>query len=266
MSDILIHMAQNGVATLTINRPQRHNAFDDNIIRQLQQALDHCNGNRDIRVVILTAAGPTFCSGADIQWIEKIATYSIEENYNDALQMSICFLTLATLSKPTIAVVQGPAYGGGVGLIAACDICIADEQASFCLPEVKLGLIPAVVSPYINRTMGKRAARRYYLTGERFSADQAMLLGLVHSVVATDQLQNEADSFCNRLLKNGPQAMAAVKSRLTTYEKPTVEDISKYTAQCIADTRSSPEGREGISAFLQKRPPVWIAQQDKNNN
>ncbi len=262
MKDILIEKDKNGVATITLNRPERHNAFDDMLISRLQQILNDLNGDSNVRVIVLAAKGKSFSAGADLNWMRKMAGYSTEENYTDALAMAECFNTLATCRKPTIALVQGAAIGGGVGLVAACDIALAANTASFCLSEVKLGLIPAVISPYVNRAIGKRAAQKYYLTAERFSCDEAMRIGLVHAVVQPAELLNSARHYCDLLLKNGPEAMAAVKTRLATYDDPTFDQVGPYTAQLISEIRTTHEGSEGIRAFLEKRSPSWIQRDD----
>lgn len=258
MADVILDIREDRVATVTLNRPERHNAFDDTIIDTLQQSFDSLGRNQQVRVVVLKANGKSFSAGADLGWMRKMANYSEQENFHDALAMAQCFHTLATLPKPTIAVVQGPAYGGGVGLVATCDIVVAAEDATFCFPEVRLGLIPAVISPYINLAMGKRAVRRYSLTGETFSADEAKMLGLVHSIVPQTQLDEETERFIKQLSRCGPEAMAEVKARLTTYLEPSKEKLIEDTARWIAAIRCSPEGKEGLEAFLEKRPPHWI--------
>ncbi|WP_028584041.1 enoyl-CoA hydratase-related protein [Desulfogranum mediterraneum] len=257
--------AADGVATITLNRPERHNAFDHGLLKGLDQALTSCRDDPEIRVVVLAARGRSFSAGADLEWMKKMASFSLEENYNDALAMADCFHTLASLNKPTIALVQGAAYGGGVGLVAASDLAIAAEETSFCFSEVRLGLIPAVISPYIIQAMGRRAAGRYFLSAETFSALEALQLGLVHRVVRGPKLAAEGERYCSLLLNNSPAAMAAVKERLLALPPP--EDIRAATARWIAEIRCSAEGREGISAFLEKRSPSWLHhRQDKSSH
>ncbi len=257
---IITHIDDRGRASLTMNRPELHNAFDDAIISDLTDALRQLDDDPDVRVVVLAASGRSFSSGADLNWMRRMADYSREQNLADAEGLAELMRTLDTLSKPTIALVQGAAYGGGVGLVACCDIAIATVQASFCLSEVKLGLIPAVISPYVVAAIGSRAARRYFLSAETFDTGEAHRLGLVHVVVADQQeLAAEAERMVVRLLANGPGAMAAAKNLVAAVAGRHVDDaLIADTAGRIADQRSSPEGREGLSAFLEKRRSAWV--------
>jgi methylglutaconyl-CoA hydratase len=260
--NILINIDDRGRATLTMNRPELHNAFDDVLINDLTTKLRDLEDDPDIRVVILAASGKSFSAGADLNWMRRMADYSREQNLADAEGLAELMRTLDTLSKPTIALVQGAAYGGGVGLVACCDIAIATRQASFCLSEVKLGLIPAVISPYVVTAIGSRAARRYFLSAEAFDAGEAHRLGLVHQVVADEhELAAAADRMTARLLVNGPGAMVSAKNLVAAVAGRHVDDaLIANTAGRIADQRSSPEGREGLSAFLEKRMPSWVKQ------
>ena len=258
MNDILINIDDRGVATITLNRPERHNAFDDGLLQRLHETVGGCRQDEAVKVLVLAAEGKSFCAGADLGWMRRMASYSREENYQDALAMAEFFADLATLPKPTIAVVQGGAFGGGVGLAAACDIVIAAESARFALSEVKLGLIPAVISPYLIRAIGERHTRRYSLTGEAFGAEEARAMGLVQAVVARDQLAAAVESFLSHLLANGPAAMAAVKADLFKENGQYLREQGRYTAGLIAEIRGSAEGREGIAAFLEKRQPSWL--------
>lgn len=257
---ILTQIDDRGRATLTMNRPERHNAFDDAVIIDLTDALRQLDDDPDVRVVMLAASGRSFSSGADLNWMRRMADYSREQNLADAEGLAELMRTLDTLSKPTIALVQGAAYGGGVGLVACCDIAIATGRASFCLSEVRLGLLPAVISPYVVAAIGSRAARRYFLSAETFDAAEAYRLGLVHQVVADDhELVAAAERMATRLLANGPGAMAAAKNLIAAVAGRHVDDVLiADTAGRIADQRSSPEGREGLSAFLEKRRPAWF--------
>jgi methylglutaconyl-CoA hydratase len=243
-----------------MNRPELHNAFDDAVISDLTDALRQLDDDPDVRVVVLAASGRSFSSGADLNWMRRMADYSREQNLADAEGLAELMRTLDTLSKPTIALVQGAAYGGGVGLVACCDIAIATGRASFCLSEVKLGLLPAVISPYVVAAIGSRAARRYFLSAETFDAGEAFRLGLVHQVVADgEELAAAAEHVVARLLANGPGAMAAAKNLIAAVAGRHVDDaLIADTAGRIADQRSSPEGREGLSAFLEKRKPSWV--------
>lgn len=255
--DILINIDEPGVATITLNRPERHNAFDDRLLLELHHAMNICRDEPKVKAVVLTASGNSFCAGADLGWMQRMAGYSEEENYRDALFMADFFADLALFPKPTLARVQGPAFGGGVGLVAACDIAVASDSARFAISEVKVGLIPAVISPYLERAMGARNTRRLALTGEPFSARQARELGLVHAVTDSGLLQAEVDRQTELLLASAPAAMAAVKERICGWRNEQLRAVGSDMAQAIAKIRVSAEGREGIAAFLAKRKPVW---------
>ncbi len=257
-SAILIAKDARGVGTLTLNRPDLHNAFDDTLIRDLTEALQAMNADDSVRVIVLRALGKSFSAGADLNWMKRMAGYSWSQNYQDSLGLATLMQTLATLSKPSVAVVQGAAFGGGVGLVACCDIALASSTASFCLSEVKLGLIPAVISPYVIAAIGERAAKRYFVTAERFNAETALRLGLVHELYAPDHLDAEVEKLVDTLLANGPVAVQEAKRLIARVAgKPIDEDLVRFTAQKIADLRASAEGREGIGAFLEKRTPNW---------
>jgi methylglutaconyl-CoA hydratase len=257
---ILTNIDNRGVATVTMNRPELHNAFDDILIDELTDVLRELDEDPDVRVVVLAASGKSFSAGADLNWMRRMADYSYEQNLADAEGLAELMRTLDTLSKPTIALVQGAAYGGGVGLVACCDIAIALSRASFCLSEVKLGLFPAVISPYVVAAIGSRASRRYFLTAEPINADEALHLGLVHQVVADEQKLNEAvEATLDRLLANSPAAMAGAKLLVADVAGRRIDAaLIADTAGRIADQRSSREGREGLSAFLEKRAPFWV--------
>ncbi len=257
MSAILTEIDSRGVATIIMNRPESHNAFDDKMILQLHSMIAGFVDDCSVRVVVLKARGKSFSAGADLNWMKRMTIYSEEENYRDALDMADFFYDLSTLALPTIAVVQGAAFGGGVGLVAACDIAIAADAALFGVTEVKLGLIPAVISPYLSRAMGERNAQRYALTGERFSAADAKAMGLVHKVVRESDLDWVCGKMCDQLLANGPEAMAAVKRKLFSTREADMQKIKQYTAEIIAAVRVSKEGQEGLAAFLEKRLPAW---------
>lgn len=247
-----------GCATLRLNNPAQHNAFDDQLIADLTACLRQLGEDPQVRLVILCASGKSFSAGADLNWMRRMADYSAEENLADALALAELMKTLNELPKPTIALVQGAAFGGGVGLVAACDIAIASEHASFCLSEVKLGLIPAAISPYVLAAIGETAARRYFLTAERFSAAEALRIGLLHQVVAADDLTATGASIARQLLLNGPQALAAAKRLIRDVAGRAINNqLIDLTAKRIADIRASDEGREGLAAFLEKRKPFW---------
>jgi len=248
-----------GVATVTMNRPELHNAFDDLMIKALNSEFLRLNADPQVRVVLLAASGKSFSAGADLNWMRRMADYSLEENLADSMALAGLMRTLYGLSKPTIALVQGAAYGGGVGLVACCDIALATDRATFCLSEVKLGLIPAVISPYVMEAIGSRAARRYFLTAERFDAIEAQHLGLVHELVAVEDLRARGESLAALLIQNGPLALSAVKRLVAALTRTPIDDaMIADTARRIADIRSSDEGKDGVGAFLQKRPPAWV--------
>jgi len=255
---ILVQVAEDGVAALTLSRPELHNAFDDELISGLTQALRALERNDSVRVVVLAAQGKSFSAGADLNWMKRMAGYSRRRNFQDALGLGELMRTLHGLAKPTIARVQGAAYGGGVGLVAACDIAIATREATFALSEVRLGLVPAVISPYVIAAMGERMATRYFLTGERFDATQALSLGLVHDVCEAQELDDHVQAAVAQVLLGGPAALAAAKRLVRDVaRRPLDEDLVRETADLIAQLRTSREGKEGISAFLEKRSPRW---------
>ncbi len=255
---LLSVIRDDGVATLTLNRPERHNAVDDSLIAALDEALTTLEAQPAVRAVVLRGAGPSFSAGADLDWMRRSAGYSDAENLADAEALAGMLRRLDQIPKPTIAEIQGPAIGGGVGLVAACDIAVAADGATFALSEVKLGLTPATISPYVVRAIGARAARRYVLTAERLSALEAHRLGLVHEVVPGHMLTAAVARVLDRLAAGGPEAQAAAKSLIADVTGRPIDDaLGRDTARRIADRRASAEGREGIAAFLDKRPPAW---------
>lgn len=248
-----------GCATLRLNNPEQHNAFDDQLIVELTTTLQQFDSTPQVRVVTLCASGKNFSAGADLNWMRRVSGFSPQENLQDAQALAKLLKTLNELSKPTIALIQGATLGGGIGLVAACDIALASKQASFCFSEVRLGLIAATISPYVLAAIGERAARRYLLSAERFSADEALRIGLVHQVVPPEQLEVRGQEFCQQLLQNGPQALVETKHLIRDIANQPIDDeLSQLTAERIADIRTSAEGREGIIAFLQKRKPDWV--------
>jgi methylglutaconyl-CoA hydratase len=248
-----------GRATLTMNRPEIHNAFDETLIADLTRELRELEADPRVRVVILAGSGRSFSAGADLSWMRRMSEYTPEENLADALALAEMLKILDGLAKPTVALVQGAAYGGGVGLVACCDVAIASGKASFCLSEVKLGLIPALISPYVVQAIGPRAARRYFQSAETFDSAEAHRLGLVHEVVAEEELPAAADRISRAFLKNGPAAMAATKDLVDRVSRGPIDGaMIRDTAERIAQTRASAEGKEGLTAFLQKRNPSWV--------
>jgi len=249
----------NGVATITLNNPDKHNAFDDSIIEQLTTLFTDVANRQDITIMVLAATGKSFSAGADLQWMKRMAGYSHADNLKDATALAQMLHQLNTMPQTTIAQVQGAAYGGAVGLASCCDIVLASTKASFCLSEVKLGLIPATISPYVINAIGVKACRRYFQTAERFSAEQALQLGLVDEVVAPENLQNSVNEMINTLLANGSQARQQAKLLCQDFAFKTInQQIIQETSKRIADIRVSSEGQEGLHAFLEKRPANWL--------
>ncbi|WP_196138001.1 enoyl-CoA hydratase/isomerase family protein [Aliikangiella sp. G2MR2-5] len=257
-ANLLVEKNSNGIATITMNRAELHNAFDDKLIAELVKTIQKVDSDKEIRVIVLAAKGKSFSAGADLNWMKKMAGYSWEQNYQDSLQLASLMQTLHDCSKTTVALVQGAAFGGGVGLVACCDIALASEKAQFCLSEVKLGLIPAVISPYVVKAIGERNAKRYFATAERFNAEEAKHMGLIHTIYSLEDFEQKCQSFLSGLIANGPNAVYQAKKLINfVHNQPINEDLIRETAQRIADIRASQEGREGITAFLEKRPANW---------
>ncbi|MCE9686771.1 enoyl-CoA hydratase-related protein [Shewanella sp. AS16] len=247
-----------GVGTLSLNRPSLHNAFDEVMIAEMTQAIQAFAANPDCQLLLLRAEGKNFSAGADLNWMRKQAKMDFEQNLDDAEALAGLMQTLDRFPKPTLALVQGAAFGGALGLICCCDIAIATPKASFCLSEVKLGLIPAVISPYVIRAMGQRASRRYMLTAERFDAAKAAELQVIHEI--HEDLDAAAAPIMSALLANSPQGMAWVKTLLQRQENGVIDAATlAYTSERIARIRVSEEGQEGLNAFFDKRPPAWTA-------
>lgn len=251
---------QGPVGLVTLNRPERHNAFDDVVISELTEALRSMEAEDSVRVVVLSGAGPSFSAGADLEWMKRAAGYSKDENLRDAMALGALMRTLDHLRKPTVARVHGNAFGGGVGLVACCDVAIGTQKAQFAFTEVKLGLIPAVISPYVIAAIGARNARRYFVTGERFDAAQAFQMGLIHDLAADDDdLDEKVGTVIDAMMLAGPVAQREAKELIRAVaNRPMHSEILQDTADRIARVRTSPEGREGISAFLEKRKAAWI--------
>ena len=248
------------VAILQMQRPEVHNAFDARLIAEMTDALLQLDRDASVRAVVLTGAGSTFSAGADLNWMQGMARAGELENRRDSLRLAKLMHTLAFLSKPTIAKVNGSAYGGGVGLVACCDIAIGAEGAKFSLSEVKLGLVPAVISPYVIAAIGARQAQRYFLSAEVFAAEEAKRIGLLHDAVPGAELDAAVDRVLHWLLKGGPLAQREAKQLVHKLggDTPAAQtDIDRDNARLIARLRVSPEGQEGLAAFLDKRPPTW---------
>jgi len=258
MSEILLVEKRDQVAFVTLNRPQIRNAFDEALIADLSAALVELDADAAVRAVVLGGAGTAFCAGADLNWMKRMAGYGYEQNLADARALAAMLKTLDRMAKPTIARVHGPAFAGGVGLVAACDIAVGTPDAKFCLSEAKLGLSPATISPYVVRAMGEKAARRYFLTAEVFDANEAYRMGLLSSVSASEKLDAEIERILEHLIAGGPAALAKIKDLIRLVSSGSVDDtMIDDTARRIAEIRVSPEGKEGIASFLEKRKPAW---------
>lgn len=264
MSANLLVERRGAVAVLTLNRPEIRNAFDDALIAAITGALGAIEREGSVRAVLLAGNGPAFCAGADLNWMKRMAGYGLEENLADARALAAMLARLDRLPKPTVARVHGPAFAGGVGLVAACDIAVGSTEAVFALTEVRIGLSPATISPYVIRAIGERAARRYFHTGERFGAAEAHRLGLLHAVCAPEALDAAVGELLDHLVAGGPQAHRRIKDliRVASRGGPVPDALVEDTARRIAAIRVSPEGREGIASFLEKRKPAWLAPKD----
>ncbi len=259
MSYLLVSTDQRGVTTVTLNRPEIHNAFDDTLIAELTAVLKKLDADKSVRVVVLTGAGKSFSAGADLNWMKRMAGYSKAQNLKDARGLASLMRTLDRLKKPTLALVQGSAFAGGTGLVVCCDIAIAVDSASFAVTETRLGLIPAVIGPYLTAAMGARQARRCFLTAERFAAADALRLGLVHQVVPQEQLAAAGETVVQALLAGGPTALSECKALIARVARGKIDDaMIDHTAKTIARLRASPEGKEGVASFLEKRKPNWV--------
>ena len=249
---------QNQICVITLNRGQVHNAFNPTMIAELTTEFSNQSTNPNTRVIVLTGDGRSFSAGADISYMQKSKNFTIEENHEDAIKLERLFNTIYNTPKPIIGKINGAAFGGGIGLVALCDIAIAVERAIFAFSEVNLGIMPAVISPYVIPKIGFSAATRFFLTGERFNAETASKIGLIHEV-ATDlnDLNEKVENIITHLLASGPIAMAQIKDLLEKNRTMSFESVRKYLIEKIAQIRTSPEGREGLNAFLEKRSPNW---------
>ena len=259
MDKVITDIDDHGVAQVRLNNPDKHNAFDDEIIGELTEAFVAIVDNSNVRVMVLGSEGKSFSAGADLEWMKRMASYSYNENLRDASALALMLKTLNEIPQPTIARVQGAAFGGAVGLVSCCDMAVAASAASFSLSEVKIGLVPATISPYVIAAIGQRAARRYFVTAERFDAHRALQLGLVNEVVDAEQLDQEIDRLINTLLANGPEAVTGAKQLVFDVAgKPIDQQLIDATCETIAAIRVSEQGQEGLQAFLERRKPQWI--------
>ena len=260
MSQNLSITQTGAVARITLTQPEVRNAFSDEVIAEITAAFTEVGARPDVRVVVLAAEGPAFCAGANLNWMRRMADYTREENLIDAGKLAQMLRVIYECPKPTIARVQGDVYAGGIGLVAACDMAVSVDTAGYCLSEVKLGLIPATISPYVIRAMGARAAHRYFLTAERFDAAEALRTGFVHAVVAPDQLDAKVDELARAITVASPDAVRACKKLVQDVaERDINAQLIAATVEGIADIRASEQGREGVQSFLQKRKPGWLA-------
>ena len=248
------------VATVTLNRPDVRNAFNDEVIVEMTTAFDRLGVRDDVRCIVLAANGTAFCTGADLNWMRSMADYTREQNLADAGRLAAMMQAVYACPKPTIARIQGDVYAGGTGLVAACDIAISSDAAHYCLSETRLGLVPSTISPYVIRAMGARAAHRYFLTAERFSAAEAWRMGFVHELVSVEELDAKVAEVAQALVHAGPQAVRLCKKLVQNVAGQDITPaLIQMTVESIADVRVSPEGREGLQSFLQKRKPNWLA-------
>jgi methylglutaconyl-CoA hydratase len=258
MSNLLVDTDARGVATVTLNRPEVHNAFDDSLIAALTHEFARLEKDTAVRVLVLTGAGASFSAGADLNWMRRMGGFSAEENLADAMGLSVMLRRLNDFAKPTVARVNGAAFAGGVGLIPCCDIAIAASDAVFAISEVRYGLVPGTIGPYLVAAIGSRNARRLFQTAERFGADEARRIGLLHEAVPRVELDATVEKIVTLLLEGGAQAQAVSKRLALDLANRDVDDaVMRRTAQASADARASEEGREGTTAFLEKRKPKW---------
>jgi len=246
------------VATVTLNRPEVRNAFNDEVITELTQAFGQLGQDDQVRAIVLAASGPAFCAGADLNWMRRMADYTHAENLADAAALAEMLRVIYTCPKPTVARIQGDVYAGGIGLVAVCDMAVSVDTANYCLSEVKLGLYPATISPYVIRAMGARAAHRYFLTAERFDAAEALRMGFVHAVVLAEQLDDKVNELTKALVTASPNAVKECKTLLQDVAGKDIDAaLIARTVEGIASIRASAEGKEGVQSFLQKRIPNW---------
>lgn len=256
--NLLVGIEQH-IATVTLNRPEIRNAFNDETISELNNAFATLGKDDEVRVIVLAAAGKAFCAGADLNWMRAMADYSYEENLADADKLAQMLKTIYECPKPTVAAIQGDVYAGGMGLVAVCDIAIAAKMANFCLSEVRLGLAPATISPYVIRALGARASQRYFLTAEVFDAKKARQLGFIHERVSENVLDDTVAALCAKIVNNSPDAVKTCKHLLHDVAGESINDeLIANTVKGIADIRASTQGKEGVQAFLQKRKPDWL--------
>ncbi len=248
---------------ITLNRPHIHNPFDEMVIAELTDAFRAIKNDRAVRVLVITGAGSSFCAGADLNWMKKMATYPREQNLADAERLSDMLSALDALEVPTIAKVNGAAFGGGAGLVCACDFAIASDRAKLAFSEVKLGLLPGVVSPYVIERIGVKKAVQLFTSGERLNAHRALLMGLVDRIVPPEELDKEVKGLVELIMTGGPRAVLECKKLARTHGSMDRDGFKRYCIEAIADARASEEGKEGVGAFLEKREPAWRTHENR---
>ena len=259
MDKVITQIDSRGVARVTLNNPDKHNAFDDQMIIELTNAFNALAANANVRIMLLKSEGKSFSAGADLDWMKRMASYSYQQNLNDARALAAMLKALHQMPIPTIARVQGATFGGAVGLISCCDIALASSNASFALSEVKIGLVPSTISPYVIAAIGERHAKRYFMTAERFDANTALQIDLVHEAVEKSLLDDKVEQLITAILSNGPEAVAVAKQLIFAVSgKPIDSKLIEHTCEVIAGIRVSAQGQEGLSAFLDKRKPNWL--------
>lgn len=262
----ILFVPQKKIVRIALNRQEVHNAFNSTMLFELEDAFKRIKVDKSVRAVVICGEGKSFCAGADINWMREIIHYSFEQNLEESLQLAELLYNIFTLPKPTVAMVNGTAIGGGTGFISACDIAVASEEAKFGLSEVKIGLVPAAISPYVIRRIGESKAREYFLTGKRISARKALDIGLINEVVPPEELEVRVEEIIRLLLSSGPEALASCKELIQKVPFMSFEEAKTFTAQMIAKLRVSKEGQEGMTSFLEKRKPIWNKSAKRNKN
>jgi len=256
--DTLTYERSDKIGRITFSRPEVHNAFNSKMIEELYDLFERIKRDKGLRVVVMTGEGKSFCAGADLNWMRAVKNYSYEKNFSESLQLAEVFSMIYCCPKPVIGRINGAAIGGGTGFVAVCDIAIASTAAVFSFSEVKIGVVPACISPYVVKRVGEGRAREFFLTGERLTAEQACLAGLVNKVAEPDQLDNAVDEMIQQVLSSGPDALTCCKDLLATIAEQNLQEAKVHTAKVIANLRKSDEGQEGMDAFLNKRKPDWV--------
>jgi methylglutaconyl-CoA hydratase len=259
MDKVITQIDSRGVAQVSLNKPDKHNAFDDQMIIELSNAFNSLAANTNVRIMLLKSEGKSFSAGADLDWMKRMASYSYQQNLNDARALAAMLKALHQMPIPTIARVQGAAFGGAIGLISCCDIAVASSKASFALSEVKIGLVPSTISPYVIAAIGERHAKRYFMTAERFDTNTALQISLVHEAVEEQFLDDKVEQLITAILSNGPEAVVAAKQLVFAVSGKAIDSsLIEHTCEVIAGIRVSAQGQEGLSAFLDKRKPHWL--------